>query len=48
VEEWKAMHNLPKTHPELFDYDNKTGLYSWKHQPPTPTNASSGFMVPYS
>jgi hypothetical protein len=32
--DWKtgieAARNLPKTNPELFNYDNKTGLYSFK------------------
>src|SRR5215212_1643773 len=46
MKNWK--NNWPKLHPELFDYDNKTGLYSWKPQPPTLTNASAGFVVRYS
>ena len=44
-----AWKNLPKTHPELFYYDNKTGL-SWKktvnysdpnYKPPSGLNHSS-------
>jgi hypothetical protein len=47
------MHNLPKTHPELFDYDNKTGLYSWKGTAQINSDilkrqANAGFIIPYS